>query len=118
MTEPRRFGKYSKVIRELEDTIQTLCQQMERIVAEKDAEIEQLKREKAVTDDQIKYMVDRFLCWKLPANFNPDAGISFKAAFNEHTAYPMKHEPSGTNLFDATQTDAMVRYMIDGLPRS
>jgi hypothetical protein len=28
----------------------------------------------------------------------------------------MKHEPSGTNLFDATQADAMVRYMIDGMP--
>jgi hypothetical protein len=28
----------------------------------------------------------------------------------------MKHEPSGTNLFDATQADAMVRYMIEGLP--
>ncbi len=27
----------------------------------------------------------------------------------------MKHEPSGTNLFDATQADAMVRHMIEGL---
>ena len=69
-----------------------------------------------MTEAQIKHMVDRFLGWKLPANFNPDAGISFKAAFNEHTDYPMKHEPSGTNLFDAGQADAMVRYMLDGLP--
>lgn len=68
-----------------------------------------------LTEDRIKHMVDRFLSWKLPSNFNPDAGISFKADFNEHTAYPMKHEPSGTNLFDATQADAMVRYMIEGL---
>jgi hypothetical protein len=69
-----------------------------------------------MTDDQIKYMTDRFLGWKLPENFNPDAGISFKATFNEHTPYPMKHEPTGTNLFDANQAEAMVRYMIDGLP--
>lgn len=67
------------------------------------------------TDDQIKYMVDRFLCWRLPENFSPDAGISFKKTYNEHTAHPMKHEPVGTNLFDATQADAMVRYMIEGM---
>lgn len=71
-----------------------------------------------MTDEQIKRMVNRFLGWKLPGNFSPDGGISFKAEFNEHTAYPMKHEPSGTNLFDASQTEAMVRYMIDGLPYS
>jgi hypothetical protein len=69
-----------------------------------------------MTEDQIKHMANRFLGWKLPSNFSPDAGISFKAEFNESTAYPMKHEPSGTNLFDATQADAMVRYMIDGMP--
>lgn len=70
-----------------------------------------------MTDAQIKHMVDRFLTWKLPDHFNPDGGISFKKTFNEHTAHPMKHEPSGTNLFDATQADAMVRHMIDGLPQ-
>lgn len=66
--------------------------------------------------EQIKYMVDRFLEWRLPENFNPDGGISFKKTFNEHTPYPMKHEPIGTNLFDATQADEMVRYMIEGMP--
>lgn len=65
---------------------------------------------------QIKHMVDRFLGWKLPSDFNPDAGITFKATFNEHTAHPMKNEPTGTNLFDFTQTDAMVRYMAEGMP--
>ena len=68
------------------------------------------------TEDQIKHMVDRFLSWRLPENFAPDGGIIFKAAFNEHTAHPMKHEPTGTNLFDATQADAMVRHMIEGIP--
>lgn len=69
-----------------------------------------------MTDEQIKHMVNRFLGWKLPENFQPDAGISFKAAFNEHTAHPMKHEPSGTNLLDADQATAMVRYMVEGMP--
>ena len=69
-----------------------------------------------MNDEQIKYMVDRFLERRLPENFNPDAGISFKPHFNEHTAYPMKHEPIGTNLFDSTQAEEMVRYLIDGMP--
>jgi hypothetical protein len=64
-----------------------------------------------MTDEQIKYMVDRFLGWKLPGNFTPDAGISFKADFNENTVYP-----TGTNLFDAAQADAMIRYIVDGIP--
>ena len=69
-----------------------------------------------LTEAQIKHMVDRFLCWKLPENFSPDAGISFTRDFNVNTAYPMKHEPIGTNLFDAQQADAMVRHMLEGLP--
>ncbi len=69
-----------------------------------------------MTEDQIKHMTDRFLGWKLPETFSPDGGISFKKTYNEHTAYPMKHEPTGTNLLDATQAEAMVRHMIEGLP--
>lgn len=71
-----------------------------------------------MTEKQIKYMVDRFLSWKLPRDtFNPDCGISFdKKPYNAHTPYPALHEPIGTNLFDATQTDAMVRHMIEGMP--
>lgn len=69
-----------------------------------------------MTDEQIKHMVNRFLNWRLPEHFRPDCGISFKAEFNEHTAWPAKHQPVGTNLFDAQQADAMVRYMIEGMP--
>ena len=71
-----------------------------------------------MTDDQIKHLVARFLGWRLPENFNPDAGISFKRTFNEGTPYPMKHEPVGTNLFDASQAEQMVRYMVDGMPNA
>lgn len=64
-----------------------------------------------MTEDQIKHLVNRFLGWKLPADFRPDAGISYVPP-----SYADKLPPSGTNLFDATQADAMVRYMVKGMP--
>ena len=70
-----------------------------------------------MTDEQIKHMVNRFLTWRLPDNFNPDGGISFKRHFNEYTDHPMRHKPFGTNLFDYTQAEEMVRYMVDQIPR-
>jgi hypothetical protein len=74
-----------------------------------------------VTEDQIKHMVDRFLGWKLPANFSPDAGIRFGPEYNvewnaKQGLPPNRHEPIGTNLFDAVQAEAMVRHMLEGLP--
>lgn len=65
--------------------------------------------------EQIKHMVDRFLAWRLPDDFNPDGGISFKPTFNDHLPQPMKREPTGTNLFGANQAEAMVRYMVEGM---
>lgn len=74
-----------------------------------------------MTDEQIKHMVQRFLMWKLPEHFRPDAGISFEPEFNvewnaKHGKPPQRHEPVGTNLFDADQAEAMVRHMVEGLP--
>lgn len=69
-----------------------------------------------MNEDQIKHMVNQFLGWKLPEDFNPDGGVSFKKTFNGHTDHPMKHEPYGTNLLDASQAEAMIRHMLDGLP--
>lgn len=74
-----------------------------------------------MTEDQIKHMVRRFLQWRLPETFRPDAGISFTPEFNvewnaKQGKPPQRHEPSGTNLFDAVQAEAMVRYMLEGLP--
>ena len=71
-----------------------------------------------LTEQQIKHLVDRFLGWRLPDNFSPDAGIKFDPIFNKGTPYESRHEPSGTNLLDATQADAMVRYMLDGMPEA
>ena len=69
------------------------------------------------TEAQIKHMADRFLGWKLPAAFSPDAGITFNPVFNEGTAHPMRHEPRGTNLFDASEAEAMVRFMVEGMSK-
>lgn len=66
-----------------------------------------------MTEDQIKHLVNRFLAWSLPENFNPDDGISFKRSSYEGKPFPM---PTGTNLFTADQVDAMVRHMLEGLP--
>lgn len=68
-----------------------------------------------MNENQIKHMVERFLGWKLPENFCPDGGISFKKMSNENTPWPRKNEPVGTNLLDYTQAEAMVRYMVEGL---
>lgn len=70
-----------------------------------------------MTDADIKKMVDRFLQWRLPENFAPDAGISFKAEFNvewnaQQGRAPDRHQPVGTNLFTATQADAMIRHLL------
>lgn len=69
-----------------------------------------------VQEVQIKRMVDRFLSWRLPENFSPDAGISFKPTFNDHLPEPMRHNPTGTNLFDYSQAEAMIRHLLE-LPR-
>lgn len=67
-----------------------------------------------MTEDQIKHMANRFLGWKLPADFSPDAGIAFKPSYSEE---PMRSQcwPVGTNVFNAIQAEAMVRHMIEGL---
>lgn len=69
-----------------------------------------------MTDEQIKHMVSRFLGWRLPEHFHPDAGISFDPISNRGRSFEHRREPSGTNLFDAQQAEEMVRYMIEGMP--
>ncbi|MDB5440887.1 MAG: CcrColossus [Caulobacteraceae bacterium] len=72
-----------------------------------------------MTEEQIKHMRDRFLFWKLPANFAPDCGIRFDAdAAKKLNPTNHRYESVGTNLFDATQADGMVRFMVEDLPAS
>jgi hypothetical protein len=67
-----------------------------------------------VGDNQVRHMVNRFLMWKLPETFNPDGGISFTPQINQTTGKPYEGTPSGTNLLDAVQAEAMVRHMVEG----
>ncbi len=69
-----------------------------------------------MTDAQIRHMVSRFLGWRLPHDFSPDGGVSFRPTFNEDTPHPMRAQPVGTNLLDARQAEAMVRHLVEGLP--
>ncbi len=69
-----------------------------------------------MTDAQIKHMTERFLMWKLPADFYPDGGISFEKIAGEGGPHPFTRQPLGTNLLTYTQAEAMVRHMLDGLP--
>jgi len=72
-----------------------------------------------MTDAQIKHMVGRFLGWRLPEDFSPDCGIKFDAdAAKKLNPRNGRYEPVGTNLFTATQADAMVRHMLSGMPES
>lgn len=66
-----------------------------------------------MTDEQIKRMVDRFLMWRLPDDFAPDAGISFDPISNKGTPHEYRHVPVGTNLLTAIQAEQMVRHMLD-----
>lgn len=66
-----------------------------------------------MTEAQIKHMVDRFLAWRLPDNFNPDNGVSVKRpGYSPEVEWHIY----GTNLLDATQTEVMIRYIISELP--
>lgn len=58
-----------------------------------------------MNDEQIEQMVNRFLSWKLPEDFNPDCGISYKKPDSPHVF------PIGTNLLTATQAEEMIRYI-------
>ena len=61
----------------------------------------------------IEHMVNRFLAWKLPADFSPDAGIGFKPYHPQQTPdNPMW--PTGTNLLTAEQARGMFEYVLEG----
>ena len=66
-----------------------------------------------MNDKIILHLVARFLSWKLPPDFRPDAGISFAPEYNNGTPEGGRHEPSGTNLLNAEQAFAMFRHVLD-----
>jgi hypothetical protein len=81
--------------------------------------IEILKFEIAKNERLINKMVDRFLGWKLPADFAPDAGITFKRDANPDSPVELqyKHEPIGTNLFTAEQAKAMIMHLLEPITK-
>lgn len=54
-------------------------------------------------------MVDRFLGWKLPDDFGPDAGISFSPSVMSDSPY----WPTGTNLLHAGQALEMFKHCVE-----
>ncbi len=69
--------------------------------------------ETSLSADQIQHMVERFLTWRLPYPWHPDNGISVQ---RPNYGPGVTWEPTGTNLFDYTQAEEMVRHMAQGLP--
>ncbi|CAB4134980.1 Phage protein (N4 Gp49/phage Sf6 gene 66) family [uncultured Caudovirales phage] len=66
-----------------------------------------------VTND----MVNRFLAWKLPADFSPDCGISFEKEYNHDSPVGVQYrEPSGTNILDASHAKEMLEHVIQPAP--
>jgi len=74
-----------------------------------------LSMEKAMIDK----MVDRFLGWKLPKDFSPDGGISFKPTKPyEGDESGNSWWPIGTNLLTADQARAMIEHMLTETPNA
>lgn len=64
-----------------------------------------------VTDE----MVSRFLSWKLPKEFFPDAGVSFSPTNPDGYEKPGLW-PTGTNLLHAGQAREMLEHVIPSVP--
>lgn len=64
----------------------------------------------------IQALVNRFLGWKVPKDFAPDAGISYvPPAYATDAAGVVVHYPVGTNLLNAVQAEAMLKYVVLGI---
>jgi hypothetical protein len=70
-----------------------------------------------MNQSDVGHLVSRFLGWKLPQDFNPDCGISFKRHGDyEHPVMGVhRYEPIGTNLFTAEQARVMFEHCLEGL---
>ena len=65
-----------------------------------------------MTEAEIKAAVSRFLAWKLPEDFSPDGGISFAGSHESPGGQVYPYTPTGTNLLNATQAEAMIRHIV------
>ena len=73
-----------------------------------------MSEQQVAKQEIIKRIVNRFLGWKIPENFNPDCGISFKQFSDyDHPKFGrQKSEPIGTNLFSADQAKQMMEHCL------
>ena len=62
-------------------------------------------------NDLIERMVSRFLGWKLPKDFAPDAGINFTPGPTQQMPHGW---PTGTNLLNDPQARQMIEHMLAG----
>jgi hypothetical protein len=60
---------------------------------------------------RINTLVNRFLGWKLPATFGPDAGISFKP-YHPNQTPDSGLWPIGTNLLTASEAREMLEHVL------
>lgn len=67
--------------------------------------------EKMSREQFIQEAVNRFLGWKLPKDFHPDCGITFKAPEKHHDSL-YEDWPVGTNLLTAEQAKIMFEHCI------
>jgi hypothetical protein len=69
-----------------------------------------------LTEADVNAIVNRFLAWKLPKDFCPDAGISFVPSKPyEGDEYGNSWWPIGTNLLTAEQAKAMFVHALGSL---
>jgi hypothetical protein len=61
-----------------------------------------------VTDE----MVNRFLGWRLPLDFAPDAGVTFNRTMANGAPRPEAWWPVGTNLLTFDQARAMLEHVL------
>lgn len=63
-----------------------------------------------LSSEALDAAVDRFLSWKLPKTFSPDAGISFNPAPEQQ--YAGLQWPIGTNLLTAIEAKQMLQHCL------
>ena len=65
---------------------------------------------------QQTYMLNRFLSWELPKDFNPDGGISYERNYKGADGNEITRVSYGTNLLTFAQAKNMLDYMLYEIP--
>lgn len=69
-----------------------------------------------MTDAQVAHMVSQFLAYQFPIDMQPDGGLILNPSYTAPNGELLPYRPTGTNLLNGTQAEAMVRHMLAGLP--